>query len=1138
MVRRMTLILALGVLLPVVCLAQGVGPRATPEGIVFSFEARGAGVVYIAGEFNAWAPTRDAMTKVGEATWEITLSLDPGRYEYKFVIDGTDWRDDPANPNAVSDPYGGKNSVVVVLEDGSIEVPAGAPEAKADPVVGTLSPLPKSLHLAILWHQHQPRYFKNPGTGEYMEPWVRIHGIKDYYDMVAILEDYPDMKFTVNLTPVLLSQLLEIIEGYDRYKESGMEGHATGSDMWVRLTLTLPAELTDDDKAFILRNFFRMPRETMLDIYPRFKDLAQRKRGDSDEDIAASLGNFTDRDWRDLQAWFNLSEFDPDFKEGEVTLLDGEKVTVKHLIEKGRDFTEDDKIEIIEAHFKILKNVVAVHRHYQDQGQIEVITCPFYHPILPLLCDTDVARGASPGIELPAEHFVYPQDAAAHIGMACEFHRDLFGRKPQGMWPAEGSVSEAILPLVDAAGLDWIAGDEEVLTRSLGMRSLHAGQKYQMYWAESEGARVAMIFRDHRLSDDIGFRYSKMNGTDAANDMITKLYNIHKAVQRMDGDYVVPIIMDGENAWEHFERDGKEFFRSFYSQVSEAGWLIPVTISEYLEKSPPRQTLPLLAPGSWIARNFDTWIGEEEENRAWDYLAGARRMIEAKRATLSPEVLDQVMTEVYIAEGSDWFWWYGLDQGSGNDESFDAAFRGTLKRVYTLAGETPPGYLDLPIVAVAGAEPSRPIRGKISPNTDGVLSRPDEWDMAGLINDADGGVMQQAGGDVLTGLYYGFGDNLLWLRIDFDMASADLVSGEWRLEIAFSGKMGSKVNVYAGGEGGASRQTFDFGIARRTTISEIRPPGTSGHLDIADGEGGWTPQSQDVSDYVHRYVGDFMEISIPLHALDVSTGDGLRIGILAYNDQGDKDVIPNTGSVAVRVPPTGGRAALKSLADPVGDDHGPGSYTYPTDPVFVGGAFDLTSLEIMLDAEDNVIFKLGIGNGLDPVWGGVAGYSLQAIDIYIDTDGVADSGQRNLFRARKAGTIADHAWEYFVRACMDTVAIYDQKGTRLEQTGIKTYPDKASSSVFVTFPRATIPDGKTWNVIIAMLGHDGYSEGQIRPVLGSREQWSFGGCDDESLCPAIMDLIVEDGPSQEEQLSSYRRTGSLAEIHGIRVDLP
>ncbi len=1122
-------------LAPVVCTGAGQGPETSPDGVVFSIHEPAAGQVFLAGGFNGWSETSHAMVEAGDGMWTITVAIQPGRYEYKFVIDGSTWKEDVGNPDWVPDPYGGRNSVVTVLDDGSVATPGSIPGPVPDPVVAMLPGEAKPLHLAILWHQHQPRYLKDPVTGEYLEPWVRVHGIKDYYDMVSILGDYPQMKFTVNLTPVLLSQLIEVIEGYDRYISAGASGEMPGCDMWVRLTLTPPADLTEAEKLMILKNFFRMPWETMLDIYPRFKELAEKKRGDSKEELAASLPDFTDRDWRDLQAWFNLAEFDPDFKEGPVALPGGETVDVSHFIAKGSDFTEEDKAGIIEAQIKILKSVIPIHKHYQDTGQLEVVTCPFYHPILPLLCDTYIAREANSTVDLPSKRFAYPEDAKAQIVMARDFHTDLFGRPPNGMWPAEGSVSEAILPLVSGAGISWLATDEEVLAQSLGTRSLSPLDKYRMHYAGEEDARVAMIFRDHVLSDDIGFRYSKMNGVAAANDMIEKLYIVHTGLQAYDGDYVVPIILDGENAWEHFERDGKDFFHSFYSQVSEASWLVPVTISEFLEMSPPESVLPRLAPGSWIAHNFDTWIGEDEENEAWNHLVTARELIELKRGELSADELEAVMNEMYIAEGSDWFWWYGLDQSSGNDDVFDNAFRGTLRRIYTLAGEHPPDYLDLPIVEGAGVEPSRVITGAVRPGLDGVLTRPDEWDMAGFIDDVEGGAMQQAGGDLIKGLYYGFGENHLWLRADFDMAVAEMGPPVYTMQICFSGPEGMAGNAYVGGRALHERHSFGFPIATRLDLGFHLTTGP-GQAYIADGEGGWISEEPEFITETMA-ADDFLEIGIPLAWLGTSTGDDLRLGVLASNTDGGRDVIPDAGSVALRVPPSGGHAVLKSLSDPAGDDHGPGTYTYPTDAVFVPGAFDVTALEIMLDGEANVIFRVGVSGGLDSPWGGITGYSLQAIDIYLDTDGVAGSGRRELFKGRRARTVPQHAWEYFIRACMDTVAMYDMTGARLEDVVVKSYPDEASSSIFISFPRDAVAGGDRWNAIVTMLGHDGYSEGQIRPVLSAGEQWYFGGCDDEYLCPAIIDMIVEEGPGQEAQLSFYKQTGEPADLTGIQVDL-
>ncbi len=679
-------------------LALSVSARALPEavegGVRFTVEAPDAETVHLAGEFNAWDPEATPMSdEDGDGVWQVVMDLQTGRtYQYKFVIDGgAEWRSDPENPEQVDDNYGGMNSVMSVTMDG--EVVLGALDGPEDfePVVDALEPAGRPLSVAIVWHQHQPKYLKNLQTGEYHEPWVRLHAIKDYYDMAAILQDYPDIHFTINLTPVLLTQLADIIEGY-------RAGGAT--DRYLRMTLKDAADLTLDDKIFLLTHFFNAHWDNMIHVWPRYGELKDMKGGDTREELKEAAAEFSEQDWRDLQAWFNLSWFDPDFQDGDVELPDGTVATVKHLIEKGRDFTEADKREIIDTQMAIAQNVVPIHRELQNEGRLEVITTPFYHPILPLLVDTDLAKVAMPNIVLPEDLFSYPEDAERQVEMAADYYEGLFGAAPRGLWPAEGAVAEEIVAIVAAEDFDWMASDDQVLQRSLGASSLNDRQRYQMYWVEDEGQRMATIFRDHRLSDDIGFNFGKMDGVEAANHMMRSLHQIHRDLAGDDRTYVVPIILDGENAWEWYENDGKEFFHSWYDQMSRAGWLDVVTVSEHLDAHPPVETIDHLWAGSWISHDFSTWIGEPEENTAWRYLAKVREDlgIYASGTPASDDALERAYDEIYAAEGSDWFWWYGADQSTSLEEDFDRIFRGTLRNVYELIAVEPPDMLDRSIL--------------------------------------------------------------------------------------------------------------------------------------------------------------------------------------------------------------------------------------------------------------------------------------------------------------------------------------------------------------------------------------------------------------------------------------------------------
>jgi len=686
------------------------GPEAVDGGVAFTYSAPQARTIHLAGEFNGWDPAALPMTdEDGDGVWEVVIDLQTERtYQYKFVVNGGErWEFDPENPERADDGYGSYNSVVSIAEDGSVAMGAIEREGPREPIVGSLQSYGEPLNVAIIWHQHQPKYLRDLETGEYAEPWVRMHAIKDYYDMVAILADYPGIHFTVNLTPVLLTQLEDLIDGYER---------GTGTDAYLRMTLKDASALTGEDQIYLLTHFFNAHWDNMIHVWPRYRELKDKKLGDTPAELREAAAGFTTQDWRDLQAWFNLAWFDPDFQEREVVMPDGTPVSVADLIEKGRDFTEEDKRAIVEAQYVIMKNVVAVHQSAQERGQLEVITTPFYHPILPLIHDTDLARRAMPGVALPSERFASPGDARLHVERAAEYYESLFGTRPAGLWPAEGAVASEIVGIVADAGFSWMASDDQILQYSLGGSPLTTLERYRMYRVGEEGSQVSMIFRDHRLSDDIGFNFGRMHGVDAANSMMRSLHAIHRRLASSPRGFVVPIILDGENAWEWYPRDGKEFFHSWYSQMESANWIRTVTVAEYLEDHPPAEVLPELWAGSWISHNFDTWIGEPEENTAWEYLAAVRADLDRALSGggLDEETAGRALDEMLAAEGSDWFWWYGADQSSPNEGAFDAIFRGTLKNVYEIIGEEPPPFLDASVLAPAAEVVAGPAGGAMA----------------------------------------------------------------------------------------------------------------------------------------------------------------------------------------------------------------------------------------------------------------------------------------------------------------------------------------------------------------------------------------------------------------------------------------
>ena len=303
------------------------------------------------------------------------------------------------------------------------------------------------LYICFLWHMHQP-YYKDPAKGNYRLPWVRLHGTKDYLDMLENLTEFPDIKQVFNFTPSLLEQLTDYTEN-------------NAKDQYLTLSLKNASELGPADKLFILENFFLANWDNMIRPFPRYYELlAKRGLHVIRSDISRMATYFTNNDFLDLQVLFNLCWVDPLFRRKDPFL--------KGLVEKGRDFTEEEKQILITKQLAILKEIIPRYREVVSKGQIELSVSPFYHPILPLLCDTNSARVALPDIRLPHKRFSHPEDAEKQIRMGIEYFEKTFRYRPVGMWPSEGSVSEEVLRIVAKEGIQWLGTDEDILSISLG----------------------------------------------------------------------------------------------------------------------------------------------------------------------------------------------------------------------------------------------------------------------------------------------------------------------------------------------------------------------------------------------------------------------------------------------------------------------------------------------------------------------------------------------------------------------------------------------------------------------------------------------------------------------------------------------
>jgi alpha-amylase/alpha-mannosidase (GH57 family) len=467
----------------------------------------------------------------------------------------------------------------------------------------------------------------------------------------------------------------------------------------------------------------------MIGRYSRYRELWERYRATVDRPEGPE-SYFVTRDYADLQVLSQLVWFD------EYFLTDPD---ISDLIQKGEDFNRDDQLIVMAKQRDILAKVIPEYAAASRRGTVELSTTPYYHPILPLICDTNVGGESTPGLQLPTRRFRRPDDAALHIRRAMELHEKTFGTRSAGLWPSEGSVSEEVLGLACKQGIQWMATDEGVLGRSIGYnfsRDAHgrlhgdsAEQLYNIHRFEQGDARMHIVFRDHTLSDLIGFVYSGMPAQDAANHLLHSIREGARPVLERGRDAVVSIILDGENAWEYYPQSGREFLRRFYDGLQHDPLIEPVTISEAIarHKESNFNRLNLLVPGSWINANFNVWIGAPEDNKAWDLLSEARDYYDRNSDRVSETQRKLAWEELMVAEGSDWNWWYGPEHHSANDRDFDELYRKHLSNVYTALEGVPPEELSMPIASGYVRPSYHPQTAYVHATVDGAVSGYFEW---------------------------------------------------------------------------------------------------------------------------------------------------------------------------------------------------------------------------------------------------------------------------------------------------------------------------------------------------------------------------------------------------------------------------
>ncbi len=613
----------------------------------------------------------------------------------------------------------------------------------------------RAVNLVLIWHMHQPQY-RDPSSGCYVLPWTRLHALKDYWGMVKILEEFPSVHVTFNMVPSLAAQIEEYAGG--RFKEP-----------WFEAAFATAETLTADQKAMILDRAFQVNHENLMARWPRFVELYRQVQTSGAQTAAA---HFSAGDWRDLQVLSQLAWMDEYYFTRDPV--------VSALAAKGKHFSEKQKASLKAKQMELLAAVLPEYRLAAERGQVEISTTPFYHPILPLVCDSDIARVSNANTPLPQPAFRYPEDAREQLARARSFHELRFGKAPAGLWPSEGSVSDQALEIAAEMGFKWFATDEGVLgrTRNVGFwrdangYPENADALYSPWKLKRGGREIYGFFRDHYLSDLLGFVYSRMDSEAAAADLHRRIRLIG---ERWTGDRppTLSIILDGENAWEYYPGNGRDFLRRFYARIQADPDIKPLTVSEAIDAAGEIPAIEGIFPGSWINANFDVWIGDSEDVRAWDMLTEARgtyarALTEAANGNShrSPVEFARAFESLLAAEGSDWCWWYGPEHGTANDAEFDALYRKHLTEVYAALGQDVPDALTHPIKRRAELAKREDPTEYLQVTVDGRETSYFEWLGAGYFA-SDRQTSSMHGRVFLIGDFmYGFDEEHLFIRLD------------------------------------------------------------------------------------------------------------------------------------------------------------------------------------------------------------------------------------------------------------------------------------------------------------------------------------------------------------------------------------
>ena len=1015
-----------------------------------------------------------------------------------------------------------------------------------------------ALNLAIIFHQHQP-YYKNKLTGMVEMPWVRVHGMTEYVDSPGILSN-TDTKVTYNLVPSFIEQLLDYSENgvLDVHTDIARRSwNSAGYPNATALELhTMQFQsfwnsgwiynVTADDSRV---GWLQPSSERYSQLYDM--TLHNLKPATIMDDTLLEP-----QDFLDLQVLWYLYQFSPSYVQGQYNSSHRDQGLIDLFMQNGQ-YTLADLTYVLDAQEAHMSNILPMYSELAASGQVELTTTPYYHPIMPLLMMDGWTF--EDGIRVNKDS--WPEDVTNHLQTGMDLFEQELGFRPTGMWPSEQSVSPPMVQPVADVGIEWMVTDELNLEESTDLNGntidVSVASNLATPWVVDD---VAVVFRDRVISDRIAFQYGSMTPEAAVSDFLAYCDNIRQ--QLLDegkdpSDHLLTVALDGENwmfmsEFQH-QDNGRPFTEEWFGRLSTHPTIVTTTPGDFLEKNLSLPEIDVIGTGSWIDGTLSTWAGEAEESLAWQRLVEARQsLVEFESENPNHSGLEAAWESLYIAEGSDWFWWYGLDQDSGYDEMWDVLYKVHLSNIYRAINIDLPPYLQ--DLWSNPALPDTPYGGVIEPMIDGI-ALPGEW---------DGAAMYDAGMDEelldIESFHLGYDASNVYVRVDLgsmpdDWESLDLASSP-DLSIYFMqpnainfNEVETNFRTYYGntilGFPAKSMVSFNFGELWEDGRAKYDIFNAKGK--IGDSER-WNLAGQSVLGACAA--DEVFEFQIPWSEIGLAPRYSTRVKIVtswsespAYGDGTDVEIAPAAPAEMV-MPDLEEWVTLLDVSDALGDENGDGDYTYPLAGDFAPGAglFDITHLKISQSAW-NARFEITFAEMTD-YWGLANGFSHQIVQIYVD-QGETTYGQTEMLDGAYAEVHPDWAWEVAVSATGEPGAVKTVSASTGETSakGIEVSSDQDQKTVIITVSKNIIgEDVPDYRFVVVAGSQDGFGTGKWRDVDAEAKTWRLGGGADPSTVdgldydPNIIDMVLDNETDQATMLGSYDVDGqTYAVLTGIEL---